>query len=214
MNLRDMRLNYTQSGLDEKDVVDDPLVQFQNWLDEALDEELPDWLEVNAMTLSTADCGGSVTSRIVLLKGLHDGSFWFYTNYDSAKGQQMAQNPRASLCFHWPHLQRQVRVEGDVIKASRRQSVEYFHSRPRDSQFGALISSQSDVVSGRQVLEIAMNAAMEKYGDNEIDCPDNWGGYGVRPNSVEFWQGRTSRLHDRIRYRRQEENWIVERLSP
>ena len=214
MKLSDMRLSYSQGGLHKNDVVDDPMVQFQKWLDEALVAELPDWFEVNAMTLSTSNGSNHVASRIVLLKGLDDGKFWFFTNYDSDKGQHMEANPSVSLCFHWPHLQRQVRAEGVVQKAPREVSQSYFHSRPRESQLGAVASKQSVVVEGRDVLENAMNVAAKKYADQEIPCPDNWGGFAVNPSVVEFWQGRTGRLHDRIRYRRQVDDWLIERLSP
>ena len=214
MNLEQMRQNYALGGLRKRDMASDPMVQFDFWLKEALQDDLPDWFEVNAMTLSTSDTTGKVSSRIVLLKGVQDNKFWFYTNYDSDKGQQMAANEHVSLCLHWPHLQRQVRIDGTVEKSTREQSVEYFHSRPRDSQLGAVASSQSRIVENRDVLESAMSEAAKEYGDGTVACPKNWGGYGVTPDAIEFWQGRASRLHDRMKYSRENNQWTLHRLSP
>lgn len=214
MSLYEMRKSYRLGTLLEKDIALDPMVQFQSWLAEAAEGNLPDWIEVNAMTLSTADPGGQVSSRIVLLKGLEDNKFWFYTNYDSLKGRQMEANPRVSLCFLWQHIQRQVRVEGTVAKGPREQSRRYFHSRPRDSQFGAVVSDQSSVIESRDVLEKRLAELKTQYGEGEIPCPENWGGYCVTPDRFEFWQGRESRLHDRMQYRREADRWLVERLSP
>ncbi len=214
-----MRQSYKLGRLEEKDIAADPLVQFRTWLAEAIQGSpaqgpLPDWVEANAMTLSTSDGQGRVSSRIVLLKGLEDDQFWFYTNYQSHKAGQIRSNPNVSLCFLWPHVQRQVRIEGTAAQASREQSVRYFRSRPRDSQLGALVSQQSTVVDSRGVLEKRLEELKNRYADKEIPCPDDWGGYRVSPSRFEFWQGRDSRLHDRLCYRQQGSQWIVERLCP
>lgn len=209
-----MRRSYKLGRLLEKDIDPDPMVQFRGWLSEAAVGELPDWLEVNAMTLSTSDGQGSVTSRIVLLKGLEDGKFWFYTNYASQKAKQMEANPTVSLCFLWQHVQRQVRIEGTVEKASREQSTGYFRKRPRDSQLGAMVSQQSSVIASREVMEKNLQELKDRYAETEIPCPDDWGGYCVTPCRIEFWQGRESRLHDRLRYCREGSRWNIERLSP
>jgi pyridoxamine-phosphate oxidase len=209
-----MRKSYRLGSLLEKDIAADPMVQFRKWLGEAAEGNLPDWVEINAMTLSTCQPSGELSSRIVLLKGLEQDKFWFYTNYDSLKGRQMAANPRVSLCFLWQHVQRQVRIEGSVEKAPREQSERYFHSRPRDSQLGALVSEQSAVVPSREHLETHLAELQQRYADGEIPCPENWGGYAVTPHRIEFWQGRESRLHDRIRYRSENGKWLIERLSP
>lgn len=214
MSLYEMRRSYQLGSLLEKDIDPDPMVQFRRWLKQAAEVNLPEWVEVNAMSLSTSGREGEVTSRIVLLKGLDDGKFWFYSNYGSAKARQMEANPNVSLCFLWQHVQRQVRIVGTVEKAPREQSVRYFRSRPRDSQLGALVSNQSDVIASRTVLEKHLKELDEKYADAEIPCPDDWGGYCVTPRAIEFWQGRESRLHDRLRYRAEGSRWIVERLSP
>ncbi|QDV88427.1 pyridoxamine 5'-phosphate oxidase [Planctomycetes bacterium TBK1r] len=214
MSLYEMRQSYKLGSLLEKDIADDPMVQFRTWLNEAMEGELPDWVEANAMTLSTSDGHGSVSSRVVLLKGLDDGKFWFYTNYRSQKARQIESNPNVSLCFLWPHVQRQVRIEGTATRTPRDQSVSYFRKRPHDSQLGAVVSQQSSVIESREVLEKRLAELKKQYADKEIPCPDDWGGYCVSPNRIEFWQGRESRLHDRLCYRQQASSWIVERLSP
>ncbi|MCC9599363.1 pyridoxamine 5'-phosphate oxidase [Stieleria sp. JC731] len=215
MSLYEMRKSYTLATLLEKDIDPDPMVQFKKWLSEALQGDFPEWVEANAMTLSTSDAKGLVTSRVVLLKGLDEGKFWFYTNYSSDKAAQMDANPQVSLCFLWQHIQRQVRVTGTIEKSPREKSVEYFHKRPRDSQFGAIVSSQSSVVESREVLEKRLAELKQQYGEkDEIPCPEDWGGYCVRPTTIEFWQGRESRLHDRLRYRSEASAWSVERLAP
>lgn len=216
MSLDQMRQSYTQLQLHESDLLADPVEQFQAWFREALAAERPSWFEVNAMTLSTSDRQGAVTSRIVLLKGVEDGQLLFFTNYDSAKGQQLADNPQVSLCFFWPHLQRQVRVEGTTGRTTRQQSEAYFASRPRGSQLGAVVSRQSQPIADRQTLEHAFAQAQLRYADQAaIACPDNWGGYVVTPQRMEFWQGRESRVHDRLLYCRDDSGqWRLSRLSP
>lgn len=215
MSIEQMRREYVRGGLDENEVDPDPVAQFQRWFSEAQQPDLPEWMEVNAVTLSTADRHGCVSSRIVLLKGIDQGRFRFYTNYDSAKGQQLAENPRLSVCVFWPHLERQVRIDGEVDKVDRQRSIDYFHSRPRDSQIGAHVSEQSTEVAGRQDLERRMEELRAEYEGQEIPCPENWGGYAIVPGRVEFWQGRASRLHDRICYLRDPAGgWKRVRLSP
>ena len=214
MSLHEMRKSYSMAGLAKSDVDADPMVQFQRWFEEAQQPDLPDWMEVNAMTLATADTEGKVTSRIVLLKGIEGGRLCFYTNYESEKGQQIAANPQVSLCFLWGHLQRQVRIEGIAKQSERSKSVDYFHSRPRESQLGAHVSRQSSVIDSSQSLKEQFTALESEYNQQEIPCPDHWGGYEVEPTRVEFWQGRPGRLHDRICYRRDGEQWQLSRLSP
>ncbi len=214
MSIHEMRKSYTLAGLAKSDVDADPMVQFQSWFEEAQQPDLPDWMEVNAMTLATADTEGKVTSRIVLLKGIEGGRLCFYTNYESEKGKQIAENPHVSLCFLWGHLQRQVRIQGIARKSDRSKSVHYFHSRPRESQLGAHVSRQSSVIDSSQTLNEQFSVLESKYNQQEIPCPDHWGGYEVEPTRFEFWQGRPGRLHDRISYRRDGEQWQLSRLSP
>jgi pyridoxamine 5'-phosphate oxidase len=213
MSIRQMRQTYSLSGLQEQDVDRDPIVQFETWFKESQSPDLPDWVEVNAMTLSTADPAGRVTSRIVLLKGIDEGKFVFFTNYGSTKGDQIEANPLVSLCFFWPHLQRQVRIEGTAIKTSREISETYFHSRPRGSQLGANVSMQSSEVTASD-LQSRMGELEQKYADQQIPCPDHWGGFEVTPSKIEFWQGRPSRLHDRIVFQKNDNAWKIVRLSP
>jgi pyridoxamine-phosphate oxidase len=215
MTIQHMRKTYTMGGLDNKDVDPDPRVQFQIWFEEAQQSDLPDWFEVNAMTLSTTDGEGRVSSRIVLLKKVDEsGKLMFFTNYDSEKAQQIAANPHVSLCFLWPHLERQVRVEGQASKTNRQQSEDYFHQRPRESQLGAHVSSQSTVIESREVLERGLREIEARFREGPVSCPEHWGGYEVAPERIEFWQGRPGRLHDRIGYRRQSDGWEIVRLAP
>lgn len=210
-NLADLRENYTRGSLDVADVLPDPLVQFQRWFDQATASQLP---EPNAMHLTTVSPDGRPSGRIVLLKGLDDG-FLFFTNYQSRKGHELAQNDHAALTFFWVELERQVRVEGCVGKVSEIESDAYFASRPRGSQLGAWVSAQSEVVPDRAFLE-KKNAELESnFAGTTVPRPPHWGGYRLKPNYVEFWQGRPSRLHDRIAYTKQAgDSWKIERLSP
>lgn len=212
--LADLRQTYSQRTLSETDVQPDALAQFQAWLDEALAARLD---EPTAMTLSTVDpATGQPSSRVVLLKGLPAGAgFLFYTNYDSRKGRELAAEPRAALNFFWPGLERQVRVEGRVEKAPADLSTAYFQSRPRGSQVGAWASPQSQPVPDRAALEAREQAVEAEFaGQDPLPRPPHWGGYVLRPTRLEFWQGRPSRLHDRIRYEHTLGGWQIERLAP
>lgn len=211
MSLADLRKDYSLSGLLEKDLARDPFRQFDKWFQEATAAKL---VEPNAMTLATATKDGRPSARTVLLKGVDGRGFVFYTNYESRKGREIAENPRASLVLPWIALERQVIIEGTLAKVSREESAAYFHSRPRANQLGAWVSQQSSIITGRAVLEDAMKALEKKHAGAEVPVPPAWGGYRLTPETVEFWQGRRSRLHDRLRYRREAGEWIVERLAP
>ncbi len=190
----------------------DPIRQFSIWFEEVETEGGIE--EPNAMTLATIGIDGLPKSRIVLLKGFDKEGFKFYTNYQSEKGKSMEKNPRVSLSFFWPTMERQVIIQGEVSKLDSKDSDKYFHSRPIESQLGALVSDQSRVIKNRQVLEDKMNLFKATYADKPIPRPSHWGGYIVKPMIMEFWQGRPSRLHDRIRYHVTNGNWIKERLAP
>jgi pyridoxamine 5'-phosphate oxidase len=211
MSFADLRRDYSLAGLVEKDLAKDPFRQFEKWFQEAEAAKIP---EPNAMVCSLAGRDGSPSSRIVLLKGMDSRGFVFYTNYESRKGRTLAENARASLLFPWITLERQVIVEGTVTKVSREESDAYFHSRPRPSQLGAWVSQQSSIIPGRGTLEEALKLLEQKYAGQEIPLPPQWGGYRIAPEMVEFWQGRRSRLHDRLRYRREKNDWVIERLAP
>ncbi|MBF2064160.1 MAG: pyridoxamine 5'-phosphate oxidase [Calothrix sp. C42_A2020_038] len=211
-NIADLRKDYTLTGLHEADAHANPFIQFKRWFDEALAAQLP---EPNAMTLATTTPEGQPSARIVLLKDFDTRGFVFYTNYNSNKGQQLAENPQAALVFWWAELERQVRVCGHVEKVSDLQSDEYFHSRPLLSQLGAWASNQSEVIESREVLEQRLQELQNKYLNLYVPRPSHWGGLRVIPDEIEFWQGRPSRLHDRLRYTLLEDgNWKIERLSP
>lgn len=210
--IRDLREEYAKHELLEDQINADPIKQFHNWFNVALKEGVN---EPNAMTLATVDSHNKPKARIVLLKEYDENGFVFYTNYQSNKGLEILQNPFVALCFWWNELERQVRIEGEAFKVSREQSESYFKSRPRQSKLGAWTSSQSSVLSGREELESTFEQLSNEYESKEIPLPAFWGGYRIVPTSIEFWQGRTSRLHDRIRYERTEDNeWSVSRLSP
>ncbi len=207
-----LRQDYAQRGLRREDLDPDPITQFNAWLAEAQARQL---IEPNAMTLATVDAGGQPWTRTVLLKICDARGFAFFTNYDGAKARHLAANPRAALTLWWGALERQVNITGVVEKTSVEESDAYFHSRPGSSQLGAWASAQSEVVTGREQLEAQFTAALEKYGEVEIPLPPFWGGYRLVPQTVEFWQGRRSRLHDRFRYTRQPGGvWQIERLAP
>jgi pyridoxamine 5'-phosphate oxidase len=212
MQLPEMRKEYTRPGLHEADLDADPIRQFRRWFDEALAANVP---EPNAMTLATATPDGAPSARIVLLKDLSDAGFTFYTNYDGRKGRELAANPRAALVFYWVSMERQVRVEGTIDKTSAAESDAYFHIRPLGARLGARASPQSAVIADRATLERRVAEVESEYAGREIPRPANWGGYRLRPEVVEFWQGRPSRLHDRLVYRRQPDgSWRIVRLAP
>lgn len=211
MTLADLRRDYSLAGLTEKDLAKDPFRQFDQWFQEAEAAKLP---EPNAMTLATATKDGRPSARIVLLKGVDARGFLFFSNYASRKGLELEVNPHATAVFSWLPLERQIVIEGTVTKISREESATYFHSRPRASQLGAWVSQQSAIIPGRSVLEESMKAMDAKYAGQDVPLPPQWGGWRLAPETVEYWQGRRSRLHDRLRYRRIKDGWSVERLAP
>jgi len=198
--------------LDEKLIDPDPIKQFEQWLNDAVAAQLP---LPEAMSLATVKSGGQPASRMVLLKKVDTDGFVFFTNYRSAKARELDANPNAALVFFWPQLERQVRVEGSVVKTSVHESREYFVTRPRESQIGAWASAQSEVISSREELELRTKELEEKYRGRDVDWPEHWGGYRLAPERIEFWKGRIGRLHDRILYERQADgSWSTTRLAP
>ena len=210
MDIAGIRRDYKLKQLDKTDVSQDPLVQFKAWFKEALDAKV---MEPNAMNLSTIKVSGKPSSRIVLLKDIEENGFVFYTNYESNKGQQLAHEPFAALCFFWPELERQIRIEGKITKVSSAVSDEYFQSRPYESRIGAWVSPQSQIISDRNILEKTFQLVKEKY-NKVVPRPAHWGGYILMPDSMEFWQGRESRLHDRMMYENKNNIWELNRLAP
>jgi pyridoxamine 5'-phosphate oxidase len=211
-NIADLRKDYTLQGLSVSDVNPNPFIQFKQWFDQAIAAQLP---EPNAMTLATATPEGKPRARMVLLKGFDERGFVLYTNYNSHKGQELAINPQASLVFWWAELERQVRISGSVEKASESESDEYFYSRPLNSRLGAWASNQSEVIESREVLERRMQELQIKYQNQDVKRPPHWGGLRVIPTEIEFWQGRSNRLHDRLLYTRLDDgSWKIQRLSP
>ena len=212
-SLADMRREYTRDGLTESQAPDEPFSLFQRWFEDALaTEKLP--VEPNAMTLATVDEQGRPHCRVLLLKGLDERGFTFFSNYASAKGQQLAARPFAAMTFFWPALERQVRIEGRIEKVTAQESDAYFQVRPMGSRIGAWASPQSQVIAGRETLEQLLHETQQRFLDQAPECPPHWGGYRLLPERIEFWQGRPSRLHDRLNYRAQNGQWQRERLAP
>lgn len=210
-SIADIRTDYKQHTLGESDVLPNPIEQFGVWFEEALRANV---IEPNAMTLATADSTGKPSARIMLLKGFTDKGFVFFTNYESRKGNTLLANPFAALVFFWPELERQVRVEGSISKVSEQESNEYFQSRPFESRVGAWVSKQSSVIESRDVVEQRFAELMVQYRDGNVPLPPFWGGFLLQPTSIEFWQGRPSRLHDRVLYTVENGVWTRKRLSP
>ncbi len=209
--IQNLRQDYRAAELNESDVAKNPIKQFELWFADAMKAQL---YEPNVMTLATADKSGKPNARIVLLKGFDENGFSFYTNYLSQKGKEMKKNPQACLVFFWAELERQVRIEGKVEKLDKEASEKYFHSRPKGSQIGAIASPQSQVIANRKLLETKVEELNQTYQDKTIPKPAHWGGYIVKPTSIEFWQGRSSRLHDRIKYDLINGKWQTTRLAP
>ena len=212
VSLSEIRKEYSRGVLDEGGAAKDPLAQFEKWFQEAIKAEIP---EPSAMNLATVSENGLPSSRIVLLKGIEGGSFVFYTNYQSRKGNQLDESPVCALTFFWPELERQVRIEGTAKRMPEDASIAYFQSRPRDSQVGAWASPQSTIIANRNILEERVKEIEKRFkGQPVLPKPKQWGGFRVEPHWIEFWQGRQSRLHDRILYSRTDKGWKINRLAP
>lgn len=211
INFSELRKEYQQQTLHEAEVAANPITQFQKWFEQAVAAQLA---HPEAMTLATATREGKPSARIVLLKSVDERGFSFFTNYESRKSHELAQNAHASLVFWWNELERQVRIEGRVERVSAQESDDYFRTRPRGSQIGAWASAQSETLPNREALEKNARDFEEKFGEAEIPRPPHWGGFRLTPHAIEFWQGRLNRLHDRIRYRLRNDDWLIERLAP
>jgi pyridoxamine 5'-phosphate oxidase len=211
MEISELRREYRAAGLDRDQLDDDPLAQFGRWFGEA---ERADLIEPNAMTLATSSPDGRPSARIVLLKGFGPDGFVFFSNYASRKGDELAANPNAALVFWWPPLERQVRLEGSVERTTTEESEAYWASRPLGSRLAALASAQSQVLAGREELVRRVEELAARHRDGDVPLPEAWGGYRLVPDAFEFWQGQPNRLHDRFRYTRRQDGWLVERLSP
>ncbi len=211
MSVHESRQDYNRVSLTEGELDPDPIRQFHRWFEAATLSAIP---EPNAMVLATASPTGRPSARIVLLRGYDERGFVFFTNYESRKGRELEANPHAALVFHWHDLERQIRLEGPVARIRVEESDAYFQSRPAGSRLGAWASRQSEVIADREILEARIRALEQQYADGQIPRPEHWGGYRVVPTVLEFWQGRPSRLHDRLRYTRSEGGWLLERLSP
>ncbi len=211
LNVADLRENYTKGGIIDGDLPNNPIIFFKTWLDEALKSQV---MEPNAMSLATAGKDGTPNVRMVLLKGVEGDTIHFYTNYESEKGKELTENPLASVAFWWPELERQVRISGRVERLSEKESTDYFHSRPRESQIGAWSSNQSREVLSRVDLQNRYEKLKKKFEGADIPKPDFWGGYEIKIEKIEFWQGRPGRLHDRIQYVKNSREWTKSRLQP
>jgi pyridoxamine 5'-phosphate oxidase len=213
IDLAGLRREYETTGLRRAEMHPDPIEQFATWFSTAVNSALPD---ANAMTLATATPDGKPSARIVLLKAFDQRGFVFFTNYQSSKGRELEANPQAALAFYWVQLERQIRIAGRVEKTSRQESEAYFHERPRGSQLGAWVSHQSDVIDARRILDARLAEMTERFAGSEvIELPPHWGGYRIVPETIEFWQGRANRLHDRFRYTREkDDSWAIDRLAP
>ena len=210
-NIANIRREYSLQSLLESDMAQTPFLQFQKWWDQALSSEITD---VNAMTLATCNKDGKPDARIVLLKEFNEEGFTFFTNYNSRKGKELEENPYACIVFFWKELERQVRIQGSVKRISSGDSDEYFIQRPKGSRISAWSSPQSDVITSREILEENVSRYEQQFGDGNIPRPPYWGGYNLSPTVVEFWQGRSNRLHDRIQYTLIDSRWVIERLAP